>query len=179
MKTMHKKLVLFLAVMFGVALLVAATINGYLDLQLRATPANPGSGYNRIWATSGGLIKCVQSSGATCLFDSSASSSHDIGMAFGASGGSPISTGSVFITMSFACTVQGTWYAYSDQTATFDIKKNGTTIVSGTAPNATTGGNSGSTSGWTTGISAGDIIEWKLASITSAPTTASVTLGCN
>ena len=81
--------------------------------------------------------------------------------------------------MPFACTVQSTWYAYSDQTVTFDIKKNGTTIVSGGAPSAAAGSNSGSTSGWTTSVSSGDVLEWKLLSVTSSPTTASITLGCN
>jgi hypothetical protein len=178
MKTMHKKLVLFLAVMFSVALLVAATINGYLDLQVRATPGNPGAGYLRIWSTSGGLVKCVQSSGASCLFDASGGSSHGIGMVFGESGGTALSTGSSFVPMPFACTVQSTWYTYSDQGATFDIKKNGTSIVSGGAPSASAGAGSGSTSGWTTSISAGDLIEWKLLSVTSAPTTATISLGC-
>ena len=159
------------------AVLMAATIVGYMDMQQRSTPGNPSSGYLRIWANSG-QVKCVQSSGAACLFDS-ASSAHAIGMGFGESGGSPLSTGSVFVVMPFACTVQSTWYAYSDQTVTFDIKKNGTTIVSGGAPSAAAGSNSGSTSGWTTSVSTGDVIEWKLLSVTSSPTTASITLGCN
>lgn len=174
---MHKKLVLFLAVMFSVALLVAATINGYMDLQQRATPGNPASGYLRIWANSG-QVQCLQSSGAACLFNSG-SNTHGIGMVFGESGGTALSTGSSFVPMPFACTVQATWYTYSDQTVTFDIKKNGTSIVSGGAPSAAAGAGSGSTSGWTTGISAGDLIEWKLLSVTSAPTTATIVLGCN
>jgi hypothetical protein len=174
---MYKKIAVVSAALMAAFLALAATVVGYMDMQQRSTPGNPSSGYLRIWATSG-TVKCVQSTGSACLFDS-ASSAHAIGMAFGESGGSPISTGSVFVVMPFACTVQSTWYAYSDQTVTFDIKKNGSTIVSGGAPSAAAGSNSGSTSGWTTSISAGDVIEWKLLSVTSSPSTASITLGCN
>lgn len=174
-----KKILAVVGLFMIAGCLLAMTIGGYADFQLRATPSNPASGFDRVWATSGGLIKCVQSSGATCLFDSSGAGSHGIGMAFGESGGTALSTGSTYVPMPFACTVQATWYTYSDQTVTFDIKKNGTSIVSGAAPSAAAGANSGSTSGWTTSISAGDLIEWKLLSVTSAPTTATITLGCN
>lgn len=161
-------------------LLMAAQIAGYLDIQVRASaPGSPASGWERIWIDTGGTsVHCKTSAGATCLFDSGASA-HTIGMAFGESGGPALSTGSVFVPMSLTCTLGSTWYAYSDQTVTFDLKRSGTSLVSGTAPNAAGGGSSGSTSGWTTSISSGDVLEWKLLSVTSAPTTATFTVGCN
>lgn len=172
-----RTLIIFLAVALSIMLLVASTDIGYRDFAQISTPANPASGFLRIWANSG-QIQCLQSSGAACLF-SSGTNTHQIGMTYGISGGTALSTGSVFVPMTFACTVQATWYAYCDQGCTFDIKKNGTTIVSGGAPSASAGANSGSTSGWTTGISAADLIEWKLLSVTSAPTTGTITVGCN
>ncbi len=64
-----------LAVLAG-AIAIAATVVGYQDWQVRATPpVTPGTGYYRTWADSAsGLIKCITSTGASCFFNPPASS---------------------------------------------------------------------------------------------------------
>jgi hypothetical protein len=175
---MTKKRILIVLALLALPLL-AMQVVGYLELQLRSAPGSAASGFLRIWADSGAsTVKCKTAAGAACYFDSNGGA-HAIGMAFGQSGGPNLATGTTFVTMPFSCSVQSTWYTYSDQTVTFDVLKNGSTIVSGGAPSAAAGSNSGSTSGWTTSISSGDVIGWRLASVSGNPTTASIVLGCN
>jgi len=175
----RRKAAFIILAIFGVIALCAATVVGYLDIQVRGTPGNPSSGYGRIYLNSGGLVKCIQSSGTACLFDSSSGGAHAIGMAWGQVGGASLSTGASSVTIPFACTIQGTWYAYADSgTVTFGVTKNGSSIVSGGAPSVTGGTATGSTSGWTTSVSSGDLMGFSIAS-TSTATAASIVLGCN
>lgn len=73
---MKKKLLLFAALAMP-AVLLAAGVIGYQDWQLRgSTPANPASGFLRMWAdTASGKFKCITSAGAACYFDTNASAS--------------------------------------------------------------------------------------------------------
>lgn len=73
---MKQKLKLAALAVFCAACVIAATVVGYQDWQVRATPpTNPGTGYFRTWADNGsGLIKCITSTGANCFFNPPASS---------------------------------------------------------------------------------------------------------
>ena len=49
-------------------LLMAAVLNGWLDVPLITAPANPGSGWLRFFASSAtGKLACLDSAGASCL----------------------------------------------------------------------------------------------------------------
>ncbi len=71
---MKKKLLLFLVLSAGALLLGAVTVNGnklfkfYVDFTLISAPSNPTSGNIRVFGnTSGGLLGCLTSAGASCL----------------------------------------------------------------------------------------------------------------
>lgn len=73
-----KKTLLIAAIACIPLLLVAATFNGFLDIQQRAAaPPNPDSGYFRVWNDVGSATQfhCKNPSGATCYFDPLATTS--------------------------------------------------------------------------------------------------------
>lgn len=72
---MKKRLLLALAAIAAPLVLLAASVIGYQDWQLRgSTPGNPASGFLRMYAdNASGKFKCVTSGGLSCFFDTNAS----------------------------------------------------------------------------------------------------------
>lgn len=95
-----KKRNLILAGLASAVLLMAASVIGYQDWQLRgSTPSNPASGYLRVWAdNAAGKIKCLTSGGAACYFDSATS-----GTVTSIATTSPITGGTITSTGTIAC----------------------------------------------------------------------------
>lgn len=177
---MNKRLAGILCLIAFTLGLCAMVVNGTMEIQVRGSAAGSAkSGYLNVWAdNSAGPIHCKTSSGTACYFDGT--SSHGLGLAWGQSGGATLSTGTSSYPSPFACTLGGTWYAYSDQTVSFDVLVGGSSITGGgTPPSAAAGSNSGSTSGWSpVAITAGNLLGWKIVSTSGSPTVASVTIPC-
>ena len=171
-----------LGILLAVAGLVAMTVNGYLDVQVRATaPGSPATGYLRWWNdNASGPIHCVTSTGAACFFDA-ASPVRGIGMSMGAETAGALSSGLVAYNIPpMGCTISR-WDAKlgPSGTMTMTILKNGGSICASACPSISSGttANSSTLTGWTTSISAHDVIGFSLSAVATAETV-SVTLTC-
>lgn len=124
------------------------------------------------------VVLCTDANGGATTASCPSAAVHGLGMAWGQSGGTVLATGTTSYASPFTCTIGSTWYAYSDQTITFDVLVGGSSITASAPPTAAGSSNSGSTSTWSRSISTGSTLGFKIASATGSPTIASVVLTC-